>query len=230
AISAQSGNLAAAQARLDQLLADPAASDLARAEARVAQAQAQLDQATIQLDEATLRAPFAGIVAAVNVAPGEEIGQQAPVTLLDISRYQVKVTVDEVDVARVSIGQPVEVLIDALGAPALAGTVRQVAPLSLADQDVTAYEVTIEIDPATRPVKPGMTASAAIIAEQRANVLRLPAEAVRSENGASVVDVVTTDKDGKQQVAAQQVEIGLRAGDQVEVRSGLSEGQQVLIK
>ena len=230
ALNAQQGNLAAAQAQLDELLANPRTSDLARAEAKVAQAQAQLEQAQIALDEATLRAPFPGTVAAVNVAPGEDVGQQAPVTLLDTTRYQVNVTVDEVDVARVAVGQPVEVLIDALGAPALAGTVKRIAPLSQPDNSVTAYEITVEIDPGARTLKAGMTASASIVSEKIASALYVPAAAVTTENGASVVQLVTADKDGKQQVTTQKVETGLRAGDQVEIRSGLTEGQQVLVR
>ena len=230
ALQAQEGNVSAAQAQLDQLLASPKSSDLARAEAKVAQAQAQLDQATIQRDDATLRAPFAGTIAAVNVVPGEALGQQAPVELLDTSRYQVKVTVDEVDVARVAVGQTADVLIDALGAPALQGTVRRIAPQSEADKSVTSYQVTIEIDPGSRPLKPGMTASASIVSDRRDNALHIPAAAVRSENGANVVSVVSTDKDGKQTVATQLVELGLRANDQVEILSGLSDGQQVLVK
>lgn len=229
-LETQQGNLGAAQAQLDQLLAGPKSSDLARAEARVAQAQAQLEQARIQLDDATLRAPFAGTVALVNVTPGEEIGQQVPITLLDTSRYQVKVTVDEIDVARVAVGQTVEVLLDALGAPALNGTVKRISPQSEAGKSVTSYEVVIEIDPGDRPIKPGMTASASIISERRASTLHIPAAAVRTQNGASVVSLITTDKDGKQQVADQPVQLGLRAGDQVEVLSGLSEGQQVLVR
>jgi RND family efflux transporter MFP subunit len=230
ALATQQGNLAAAQAQLDELLSDPTSSDLARAEAKVAQAQAQLQQAQIKLDDATLRAPFAGAVAELNVTPGEQIGQQAPVTLLDVSRYQVKVTVDEVDVARVAVGQPAEVLIDALGAPALTGTVKRIAPQSEAGKSVTSYEVTIEIDPRGRPIKPGMTASASIIGERRDGVLRVPAAAVRTENGASVVSVIATGKDGKRTVSTVPVELGLRAGDQVEIRGGLTEGQQVLVK
>ena len=229
-IQAQQGNVAAAKAQLDALLADPKTSDLARAEAKVAQAQAQLVQTRIQRDEATLRAPFAGTVAAVNVAPGETIGQSVPVTLLDTSRYQVKVTVDEVDVARVAVGQPVDVLLDALGAPALSGTVRRISPQSEAGKSVTSYEVVVEIDPGNRPIKPGMTASASIISDKRANALHIPAAAVRIENGVSVVSVITTDKDGKQTLSTQQVQTGLRAGDQIEILSGLNEGQQVLVK
>lgn len=230
ALDAQQGNLAAAEAQLAQLQASPRSSDLARATARVAQAEAQLEQARIRLDEATLRAPFAGTIAEVNVAPGEEVGQQAPVTLLDTTRYQISVTVDEVDVARVAVGQPVEVLIDALGAPALPGSVKRIAPLAQPDNSVAAYAITIEIEPGARPIKAGMTASASIIAERRDSALYVPAAAVTTEGGASVVQLITTDKDGKQQLTPQPVELGLRAGDLVEIRSGLSEGQQVLVK
>ena len=229
ALAAQQGSVNAAQAQLDQLLASPKASELARAEAQVAFAQAQLDQARIRLDDATLRAPFAGTVGMVNATPGERIGQEAPVTLLDTSRYQVDMTVDEIDVPRVSVGQPVEVLIDALGAPALNGTVRRIAPQSQEGQSVTAYKVTVEVEPGARPIKPGMTASASIISDQRKGVLQVPAAAVRTENGASVVTVVTTGEDGKQTIRTQLVEVGLRAGEQVEIRSGLSEQQQVLL-
>ncbi|NTV63834.1 MAG: HlyD family efflux transporter periplasmic adaptor subunit, partial [Oscillochloris sp.] len=168
ALAAQQGNLAAAQARLSQLTGDPTTSDLARAEARVAQAQAQLDQAQIKLDDATLRAPFAGTVAAVNVAPGESIsGQPAPVTLIDTTHYLIKVTVDEVDIGKINAGQPVSVLIDALGAPNLEGQVLRVEPLPKSDSAVTAYLVTVEVDPSGRNLKPGMTASATIVVDSR---------------------------------------------------------------
>jgi HlyD family secretion protein len=230
AVQTQRGNLDAAQAQLDQLLASPQTSDLARAEASVAQAQAQLEQARINLDEATLRAPFAGTVATVNVTPGEQIGQQAPITLLDTSRYQVKITVDEIDIAKVVAGQSVDVLIEALGAPTLSGTVKRIAPQSEAGATVTAYDVTVEIDPAERPIKPGMTASATIVTERRENVLYVPAQAVRTENDATVVSIVTTNANGQLQLTTQPIVLGLRAGDQIEVQSGLSEGQQVLLK
>lgn len=229
ALAAQQANVQNAQAQLDKLLADPKASELARAEAQVAQAQAQLDQAQINLDDATLRAPFAGTVGTVNVAPGEQIGTTPPATLIDTSRFVVKGTVDEVDVSQVSVGQPVNVVIDALGGEPLVGTVRRIAPQSQPGSAVTAYEVTIEVDPAGRPVRSGMTATASIVTESRENALRAPAQAVRTENGKTVVSVVTTEN-GRQQVSTQPIETGLRAGDQIEIRSGLNEGQQVLVK
>lgn len=230
ALQAQRANLTAAEANLEALLADPQASELARAEARVAQAQAQLELAQISRDEATLRAPFAGVVAAVNVAPGEQVSGQSPVTLLDVSRYMVTVTVDEVDIARVSLGQPVEVTIDALGGAPLEGAVRRIAPQPQSGDTVTAYEVMLEVDPGDRPVRTGMTASASIITDRRDAALSVPAQAVRVEDGTTVVRVVVSDADGEQQVVTRPVELGLRAGDRVEILSGLEEGDQVVVQ
>ena len=228
ALAAQQANLEAARARLEQLTADPTTSDLARAEARVAQAQAQLDQAQVALDDLTLRAPFDGVVASVNVAPGESVGATTPLVLIDISRFLVKVTVDEVDIARVQPGQPVEVLVDALG-QTLPGTVLRLEPLPRNDSGVTAYQVTVEIDPAGAALKPGMTASATIVAERRDDVLSVPLAAVRSVDGKSVVSVVVGEGN-ERRLEERVVETGLRTGDRIEIRNGLAEGEQVVIR
>jgi HlyD family secretion protein len=230
AINAGQANVEAAQARLEQLTADPLASDIARAEARVAQAEAQIEQVRIRLDDTVLRAPFDGVVAQINVAPGETIsGSTAPLVLIDVARYLVKVTVDEVDIARVAIGQTVEVLIDALGAPALEGTVLRTEPLPSGDSAVTSYRVTVEIDPAGRELKPGMTASATIIADKRDNVLTIPTAAVRSEGANSLVTVLQVAADGTRTGEERSVKLGLRTGDTVEVLSGLAEGELVVL-
>jgi RND family efflux transporter MFP subunit len=229
AVAAQAANVEAARARLEQITADPKASDLARAEARVAQAQAQLDEAQIQLDDAILKAPFAGTVAAINVAPGETIGGEAPVVLIDVSRFLVKVTVDEVDISKVAVGQPVEVLIDALGTE-LPGSVVRLEPLPQGDSAVTAYRVTVEIDPTGTALKPGMTASATIVADKRTGVVSAPAAAVTEQDGKSIVGVVVTGQNGQRSVEDREVTTGLRAGEQVEIVSGLSAGEQVVVK
>ncbi len=228
ALAAQQANLAQAQANLDQLLADPRSTDLARAQARVAQAQANVDLALIRLDETTLRAPFDGTVARINVTMGEDLSQNAPITLIDMSRVQVKVTVDEVDVSRVQVGQQVDVLIDALGLPKLAGTVKRIAAIAQVGSEVIAYEVVVEVDPGTRTIKPGMTASATIITSQRTNALSIPASAIRTEQDSHVVTVITTNADGKPQSTTRTIQIGATFGDRVEVMSGLNEGEQIL--
>ncbi|GAB4126570.1 MAG: efflux RND transporter periplasmic adaptor subunit [Roseiflexaceae bacterium] len=227
AVAAQEATLAQAQANLDQLLADPKSSDLARAQAQVAQAQANLDLAQIRFDETTLRAPFAGIVARINVTAGEDISQTAPITLIDVSTVQVKVTVDEVDVAKVTLGQQVDVLIDALGAPTLNGKVIRIGSLAEPGSEVTAYEVLVEVNPGERIVKPGMTASATIVTDRRESALNIPASAVRTANGVSTVTVITTGSNGQQQATERTITIGGTFGDKIEVVDGLNEGDIV---
>lgn len=228
AIAAQSANVEAARARLEQLTADPQASNLARAEAGVAQARAQLDQAQIQLDDTILRAPFDGVVAALNVAPGETVGNTIPLVLIDVSRFLVKVTVDEVDIARVQLGQNVQVLLDALG-ETLPGTVVSLESLPQSGSSVTAYQVTVEIDPDDSALKPGMTASATIVADERSDVLTVPTSAVRSEGGQQFVGVVVTDANGERTIEERTVEVGLRTSDRVEIVGGLVEGDEVAL-
>lgn len=228
ALTAQQANVAAAEANLARLTADPRTTVLARAQAGVDQAQAQLELAQIRLDDATLTAPFTGVIASINVTPGEQVNQNAALTLIDISRFNVTVTVDEVDVARVAPGQEVEVLIDALGPPLLTGVVQRIAPQASTDREVTAYEVELEVIPGDRPVRSGMTASATIVIARSENALSVPAQAIREQDGMMVVDIVTTS-DGNSTITTQPVETGIRAGDQVEITSGLTEGQQVLL-
>lgn len=229
ALAASEANVLAAQARLDELLADPRASDLSRAQARVAQAEAQLQLARIQLDDLTLTAPFDGVVATVDVAIGEQIGQSAPITLIDLTRYKVEVTVDEIDVTRVAVGQEVEILVDALGAPALQGTIVRIAPQASSTQNVTAYTVEVEVTPGDRPVRPGMTATATIIADRRENAISVPTGALQTVDGVTTVQVVTTDANGNRTVAVRTVQTGATLSDRTEIVSGLQAGEQVLI-
>jgi HlyD family secretion protein len=228
ALAAQQAQVANAEANLAELVGDPTSSELARAQARVASAEAGVTLAQLARDEAVLAAPFDGVIATVNVAEGEEVSQGSPVTILDISRYNVTVSVDEVDVARVQVGQPVDVLIDALGAPALEGRVLRISPQSRAGSEVTAYDIEVEVDPAGRPVRAGMTATATIVVERRDDVLSVPAAAVRQENGADVVSAVG-ETDGRTTVTARPVQTGARIDDRVEITGGLNEGERVLV-
>jgi multidrug efflux pump subunit AcrA (membrane-fusion protein) len=89
--------------------------------------------------------------------------------------------------------------------------------------------VTVEVDPADRLVKAGMTASAAIVIDRVDTALSVPEQAVRTENGQTVVTVAAPGDNGAMQTTTQPVETGLEADGRIEIRSGLTEGQQVII-
>jgi len=228
--------VAQAEANLNKLLGDERNAQLAaqeanvaaangvlnRAKARLVQAQAQAKMSMLKRDDATLKAPFAGVVADVTVKPGELVTTAPVVGLIDMSVFKVEITVDEVDVAKVSVGQKVDVFVDALGAPALAGKVVRVSPRAESAQGVVSYKVTVEVMPDTRNVKAGMTASAQIITGEAKGVVAVPRTAVTTTDGTHTVTVIKGD------VRTQQpVELGVVGDDMVEIRSGLKAGDVI---
>lgn len=211
-VAAQEANVAAAKAGLD------------RANARLTQAQAQAQMASVKLADATLIAPFAGVVADVSAKVGELVSTAPVVSLIDITKFAVEITVDEVDVAYVAVGQSVNVLVDALGEPALQGVVVRIAPQAVINNGVVSYKVTVEATPDQRVVKSGMTASAQIITAQAKNTVGLPRAAVQLVDGVQKVTVV---KNGIREVRT--VETGVRGDDLVEIKSGVVAGDVVEI-
>ena len=211
-VAAQEANVAAASAGLD------------RAKARLVQAETQVKMAMLKRDDATLKAPFAGVVTDVHVEPGELVTTVPVIGVIDMSIFTVEITVDEVDVAKVNVGQKVDVFVDALGAPTLVGTVVRLSPQAESEQGVVSYKVTVEVTPDTRNVKAGMTASAQIITGEAKNVIAVPRTAITTVDGVHSVTVMNGDER-----VTQTVELGVMGDDMVEIRSGLKAGDIVAV-
>lgn len=149
-----------AQARLDLLQAGPRPEDVAQAEAAVAQAEAALAAATSALAQAQLVAPFAGTLSAIWHRAGEIVqpGQDV-VALGDLSTMHVETTdLRETDVARLQIGQKVEVTFDALPNRVFSGAITHIAPLANTDKGSVNYTVTIDLADQDPALRWGMTA------------------------------------------------------------------------
>jgi HlyD family secretion protein len=240
AVAAAEAGLAAAQANLARLTADPPAPDVAQAQAQVQSAQAALDSARLALEEATLRAPFAGIVAEVNLKAGESPSPALPAFVLaDLSAYVVDVSVDEIDVSRLAVDQPASLTIDALPDLVLNGRVESIAPLASQQSAVAAYLVRIVIDGADERVRAGMSIGADIVVAQAENVLLVPRRAVVNDRGRFVVEVV--EDAGLCAVPSEQhpaelrrtqrdVEVGLRNEQVIEIRGGLTPAECVYVE
>ncbi len=149
-----------AQAALDLKKNGARAADLAVHEARLRQAKTALAQAQASLAKATLAAPFDGTVTAVSLRQGEMITAGTPaLTIADLSQMQVEtVDLDEWGAARIEVGQPVKVLVNAFEGKTLTGRVSSVASesVTLSTGDI-AYIVTIALDQQDPGVRWGMT-------------------------------------------------------------------------
>jgi HlyD family secretion protein len=212
----------AAQAQLDLTLAGATDEQIATVEAQVEQARATLGEAELALDLATLRAPFDGVVAAVNVKANEMAPTMLPaVTVLDISQFHVTVSVDETDVARLSEGQAAQVTVEPFPDVVLDGTVESIAPAATFEGGVVYYEVSITLDPTDVPIRADMTASATIVVKELTDVLLIPTWVVRVDRttGQTYVDKQVGNKTERVDVT-----LGVKYEGFAEVRAGLSEG------
>jgi HlyD family secretion protein len=219
--------LAQQQANLDLKRNGPTALDILVATASVEQAQAQLKQAEANLVGATLMAPFAGHVSALGANLGEQIGSgTAAVTLVDTRQVRIDVVVDETDVAKIQLGQQVNVSLEAIPGQRIAGRVSMVAPVATVQQGVVNYPVQIQVDAAqARGVRPGMTATAQITTAARENTVVVPNRAVRTQGRNRTVEVL--QEDGK--AATRPIQVGMTNDQLTEVTGGLQPGDKVVI-
>ncbi len=148
ALAAAQAGVAAAQANLERITAPPTPQNLAAAEAAVKIAEAALAAARLNLEKAVLRAPFSGIVAGINVDPGDLAGTGAlpAVQLVDASELSIEAAISDTDVARVQEGQRVEVRIDALPGKVYTGTVDFIAPVANVVGNVRTFTVRVKLD------------------------------------------------------------------------------------
>lgn len=220
---------ALAQAKAARLQEQVLAADVTAAEAQVRSMTAQAAQARDRLAETQIAAPIAGIVARRSVQIGQTVigglgSSGTPVmTIADTRVIQAAVSVDEADVAQIKVGMPVKVSADALPRQTFAGKVTRIAPQAVVVQNVTQYEVVVEMENPQRALRLGMTVDAEFVVTGRQNVLLVPAEAVRGQD-AKVVILVEGET-----LTPVVVEAGATDGRQVEIVRGLEAGATVYL-
>jgi HlyD family secretion protein len=160
AVEAATAGRDGAQAQLALLQAGATDEEIAALEATVARAQGAVDQAGVALERTEVRAPFAGTVGLVNTRVGEFVApNQALIALGDLTTLRVETTdLDEIDVARVSVGQSVGVTFDSLPERVFAGTVTRISPMATPGSGGVNYAVVVELDDVDPALRWGMTA------------------------------------------------------------------------
>lgn len=210
--------------------------DTSRAACKAARATAdesrgRIEVARAALDRTILRAPFDGIVAELNAEIGEVVIPSPPgiptppaLDLIEEGCLYVIAPIDEIDARSVRPGQKARVTLDAFPGKSFPATVRRVAPYVLdLEKQARTLDVEVEIDdPRSVPdLLPGYSADVEILLERRENVLRVPAEAVSGEGRVLVLNGGTIEE--------RKIESGIANWQFVEIRSGLAEGEQVVM-
>jgi HlyD family secretion protein len=161
-----------------------------QADASVQVYQAAVDRAEDQLDKCTIRSPMNGIITKLNSEVGEMVvlgTMNNPGTVImvisDLSAMEVEAEVDETDIARVDVGQEVEITLDAFPDTTFRGQVTQIgnspeaSGFSTSDQ-ITNFMVKILVLDKVENIKPGMTASVDVTTDHKKDVIKVPAGAV----------------------------------------------------
>ena len=194
----------------------------------IAKAQADLDSAWMAYQQTlpTITAPAAGKTSDTSVAPGMLVSDatQKLLTIVGEQKPLLSVSVNEIDIGQIATGQKASVTFDALIDKTFTGKTVGVDRTGTATQGVVTYVVLIQLDSGAEQVYPNMSATAEIILEVKENVLWVPPSAVRTQRGQTVVGVLVDDK-----TRSKMVEVGLETSDRVEIKSGLNEGEVVIV-
>lgn len=214
---------------------DKARAAVRAGEAALGVAQANLKAADVAVDQTLIRAPFDGVVLTKSANVGDNITpfsaaadtKGAVVTMADMATLEVEADVAESSLAKIRIGQPVEIQLDAIPDHRFPGAVNRMVPT--VDRAKATVLVKIKFLERDERVLPDMSAKVAFLerettAADRKPVAAVPRHAVVERDGEQVVFVA---KDGR--AVRTKVALGRTIGEMVEV-AGISPGEKVIVK
>ena len=211
-----------------------AVAKMASVGADLGRQQNQLKNIQMVMEGFTIKAPSPGMVIYVREWNGKKkgVGSQwnawdnTVATLPDLSQMESQTYVNEVDVRKLAVGQPVQISLDADPSKRLPGKVTEIANVGeqRPNQDSKVFEVKIEVLQADTTLRPGMTTSNAIETASVPNALSVPLEAVVSQAGYSYV----YKRQGRG-VVKQMIDPGPMNDNEIVVRKGLDKDDRVLL-
>lgn len=214
---------------------DQASLALAQAKGKMVSARVSLDQANTRLSETTVRSPINGVILQKYVEVGQIIasgisnvsGGTPIADIASMASVYVEAGIDEIDVGKINIGQPAKIVAEAYPRLTFHGKIIRIAPEATVEQNVTLFNVVIEVENKDGKLKSGMNATAEITVAKEDNVLLVPTMALSPVEGPdSRFTRQTFLKKGNEYVP-QDVEIGLSDFKETVVQKGLNEGDVV---
>jgi HlyD family secretion protein len=229
--------------------------DVAVNQASIARANASLTNARETINRTEIHAPMDGVILSKTVEKGTVIASAMSFSaqgtnmmqIGDTSRMYVDVTVDETDIANVDDGQKVDVSVDAYPGQVFEGKVLRIDPQAVVVQNVTTVHVRVEVDNSGamfQLLKPGMNATCEFVMQKKEGAIKVPTEAVKSDNDGDYVEVATGGKpapaDPKTGAPADEgalvdvkitrvsIKKGVEGNDSVEIVEGLKGDEKVV--
>lgn len=195
-------------------------------------AQLSMDSTQNQMDNYTLTSPIRGTIVDKQYKAGDTVESgRALCTIYDLTYLELTMSIDELDISKVSVGQSVQVTADAIEGKTYTGEITKVSLMGQTSGGVTSYPVTVRIDE-TDGLRPGMNVDAEIVLSQAEDALAVPVEAVSRGN----LVLVTKNSPSAQNPADREapegyvyiaVETGVSDSNYIQITSGLQSGDTV---
>ena len=228
-------NLAEAQEQLKELVTGSRYEDIQQYKARVNAAKAKVQLAKTRLKDAELRAPFDGIVsqkyAVVGsiVTPDVSASTTSSATSSSIlslaSDLELNVKVSEASIANIEQKQAVEIVADAYPNQTFQGRVGQIAPEAIIENNVTSFEVKVELITGQNNLRSGMNVDAIFQGKTIVDALTIPTVAITTSQGQIGVNVATVESKSQ----FKPVTIGLSQDGNTQIIQGLAASDLVFI-
>jgi HlyD family secretion protein len=225
-----------AEDKLDDMLNERDEDQIYVLKKQVAAAEKALEEASDALATQTLVAPFTGMVTTVyiddgKILPPPSVSQLPIIQLSDPTSMEFVISLDEIDIPGIIIGDRAIVTVDAFPGTVIEGKVIAITPLPVVEAGLVSYDVKIAFNvPQDMDIRIGMSATADIVKKDRQNVLLIPNGAINTDNeGNHIVRLVVSTTDGFE-VEERLIAIGITDGLQTEVLSGLEEGDVIALE
>ena len=198
-------------------------------------ANSKIESTKSSMNNYTITAPISGTVIRKNMKAGDKItskgsGDGVMAVIYDLSSITFSMSIDELDISKVKTGQTVQITAEAAGDASFRGIVENVSLESANNNGITTYPVSVTVkDP--KGLLPGMNVNGKILLEESKNALVIPAASLMRGNVVYVKDPSVKAAQGEVPAGFREVtvETGIMNDEQVEVTSGLAEGDEVYL-
>ncbi|MBP0005923.1 MAG: efflux RND transporter periplasmic adaptor subunit [Cyanobacteria bacterium SBC] len=228
--------LAEARSQLDELLNGTRYEDIAQAQADVMEAEAQVRYYEVQLEDTRVRAPFSGIVVQRYADPGafvtpatsaSDVSSATSTSVVALAKgLEVLAKVPEADISQIQPGQRVEIVADAYPDEVFEGQVKLIAPEAVEEQNVTLFQVRLDIVTGEEKLRSGMNVDLTFLGNRLSDALVLPTVAIVTRDGEPGVLV----PDNNNRATFESVTIGATIDDRIQILDGLAVGDLVFIE
>jgi multidrug efflux pump subunit AcrA (membrane-fusion protein) len=193
----------------------------------ITSAQNKIDSITADIGERVLRAPFSGVVTAVDVEPGATVSaNQNIISMISDDALQLESFIPEVNIADVAVGDIAKITLDAYGkAEVFEATIISIDPAETVRDGVSTYKTMLEFNTDDARIRPGMTANIDIETERKQDALVVPQGAIIRRGQDTFVRVMIDEKESEERP----VVVGLTSLGKAEIIAGIQSGDTIVL-